>query len=258
MPFTRYTLGGVFHGICKYQVSSFAGKRAAVRKMLHPPYSHIRHPRQSNKCLHRSILFALDTSGSIGRESFTRMTKAVSHLVTLFCVPTQFAVMTFSTLLRLEFCFNCFDNSLPGRRAAGQAISNAKYRGRLTHTGEAARCVCNELLDRYKCGLWTDSCIDVVFITDGYSNGALEVCREVQCLHNHRYRSINTYAIGINNYNEREIKCLTKYSSTEEVAFGFESFEEFFGYLNNVTARLKEPVNIGKYNCLNRDRSLNP
>jgi len=40
--------------------------------------------------------------------------------------------------------------------------------------------------------------------------------------------------------------------------FGFESFNEFEGYVNNVTARLLLPVNIGRYNCINRDRRLNP
>ena len=235
-----------------------------VGKKLVPPHNlRMRHPRQSfldndKDCPRRSILFVLDTSGSIGSASFTRMTTAVSSLVTLFCAPTQFAVLTFSSLLRLEFCFDCFNNTLRGRTDARQAIINIKYRGRLTNTGEAARCVCNELLDRYKCGLWRDSCIDVIFITDGYSNGALDVCSEVQCIHNHPYRYINTYAIGINRYNESEIKCLSRYSNSEEVVFGFESFDEFFGYLNNVTARLISPVNLAKYSCLNRDRNLNP
>jgi len=166
----------------------FTGKRA-VRKRLLPPHSYLmRHPRQiipAYNCPYRSILFVLDTSGSIGRENFARMTTAVSSLVTLFCAPTQFAVMTIGDLLRLEFCFNCFNNSFVGRRAAGQAIMNARYRGGGTNTGEAVRCVCNELLDYRKCGLWRDSCIDVIFITDGYSNGALDVCSEVQCLHNY-------------------------------------------------------------------------
>ena len=208
---------------------------------------HTQHPRQStppHNCPRRSILFVLDTSGSIGRGSFTIMTTAVSTLVTLFCVPTQFAVMTFDSRLGLEFCFNCFDNSLNGRRAAGQAISNSMYCGGFTRTGEAARCVCSELLDRFKCGLWLDSCIDVVFITDGKSNGNLPVCREVQCLHNHPSRYINTYAIGINNYNAAEIRCISSYSNSEQTVFGFESFNAFVGYLNNVTARLLLPVNM--------------
>ena len=231
-----------------------------------PPYRYLaRQSRQASlvnrncQSTSHSILFVLDTSGSIGEESYKRMTTAVSSLVPLFCAPTQFAMLTFGDMLRLEFCFNCFDNTLNGRIAAGQAIINTKYRhGPRTRTGEAARCVCNELLDLYKCGLAPVSCIDVVFITDGLSNGGLDVCSEVRCLHNHRSRHINTYAIGINNYNEREIKCLSSYSNTEEVVFGFESFSEFVGYLNNVTARLTSPQNIEnrKYDCVHRNNTL--
>ena len=87
------------------------------------------------------------------------------------------------------------------------------------------------------------------------SNGALDVCREVECLYNHPSRHINTYAIGINNYNATVIRCL---SNSEEVVFGFESLNEFEGYLKNVTMRLLTPVNIRRYNCLKRDQSLNP
>jgi len=186
------------------------------------------------------------------------MTTAVSHLVALFCYPTQFAVMTFGDLLQLEFCFNCFNNSVSGRLAARQAIMNIRYRGGGTNTGEAIRCACSELLDRYKCGLDPFSLIDVIFITDGLSGGALDACCEVQCLHNHPSRYINTYAIGINNYNAEEIRCLSSYSKSEQVVFGFENINEFEGYLNNVTARLLLPENIGRYNCINRDRRLNP
>jgi len=64
--------------------------------------------------------------------------------------------------------------------------------------------------------------------------------------------------MGVNKYNEREIRCLSSYSNSEEVVFGFESFNEFVGYLNNVIARLMLPINLGRYNCINRDRRLNP
>ena len=97
-----------------------------------------------------------------------------------------------------------------------------------------------ELLDQFKCGLDPFSCIDVVFITDGHSNGALDVCHEVECLYNHPSHHINTYAIGINNYNATEMRCL---SNSEEVVFGFGSLNEFEGYLKNVTMRLLTPVN---------------
>ena len=109
----------------------------------------------------RSVLFVLDTSGSIGRQSFQRMTAALSNLTSSFCDPVQFALMTFNHRRWLEFCFDSFGNSFIGRNNAKEAISNAVYRSGSTHTGKAARCACEELLSYQKCGLSRFSCIDV-------------------------------------------------------------------------------------------------
>ena len=229
------------------------GKRS-VRWLSSPQF---RQRRQTIRNDQRSVLFVLDTSDSIGRQNFERMTATISNLATLFCSPVQFALMTFSDRRWLEFCFNCFENTLAGRIAARQAIANTVYRGGLTHFGEAARCICNELISYQKCGLFRSSYIDVVFITDGCSTGPLNICEEVKCLHNNQYRTINTYAIGINNYNPAEIRCISKYSNTETV-FSFESFDEFQEYFNNVTTTLTSPVNFGKYHCINRNQDQNP
>ena len=236
----------------------YTGKRSIREKWI--PSHQFRQRRQTDICkdsnVKRSVLFVLDTSGSIERQTFQRMTAALSSLTPFFCKPVQFALMTFSDRRWLEFCFNCFENTLAGRVAAGEAIANATYRGGLTHSGEATRCVCNELINIQKCGLFQSSCIDVVFITDGYSNGPLDVCEEVKCLHNNPHRVINTYAIGINNYRDSEIKCIANYSSNKTV-FGFESFDEFQEYVNNVTTALTDPVNFGKYHCTHRNQDQN-
>ena len=231
------------------------GKRSVKEKWLSSPqFLQCRQTTCSGK---RSVLFVLDTSDSIGRQNFERMTATISNLVSLFCEPVQFALMTFSDRRWLEFCFNCFDNTLAGRIAARQAILNTAYRGGGTNSGQAARCVCNELISIQKCGLFQSSCIDVVFITDGCSNGPLTFCEEVKCLHHNQFRTINTYAIGIKNYNEAEIQCISKYSSSETV-FRFDSFDEFQEYFNNVTTALTDPVNFGKYHCIHRNHDQNP
>ena len=188
------------------------------------------------------------------------MTAAVSRLTAFFCKPVQFALMTFNERRWLEFCFNCFDNTLTGRNAARQAIANTVYRNvgsGWTYTGRAATCVCNELIDIHKCGLFQFSCIDVIFITDGQSNGPVKVCNAVKCLHDHPHRIINTYAIGIKNYRESEIQCISKYSNSETV-FSFDSFDQFEGYITNVTTALIDPVNFGIYDCVNRNQDQNP
>ena len=242
-----------------FSVHVYIGKRSIKEKWI--PSHQFRQRRQVGFCednnVKRSVLFVLDTSGSIGQQTFQKMTTALSKLTPFFCKPVQFALMTFNQKRWLEFCFNCFENSLAGRIAAGQAIANTTYRGGLTHSGKAARCACNELINIQKCGLFQFSCIDVVFITDGQSNGPLNVCKEVKCLHDNQFRTINTYAIGIKNFRESEIQCISNYSNSETV-FSFESFDEFQGYITNVTTALTDPMNVQRYNCAHRNQDQNP
>ena len=179
------------------------------------------------------ILFVLDTSGSVGEREFRRVTNVLSELVLFFCKPIKVAVMTFDHEYFIEFCFNCFDNSCNGRVDARDAIRDIDYDfnregTRYTHTGGAARCVCDFMLSS-SCGVTpTTDCIDVVFITDGRSNDpSRDVCQEVRCLHN-RY-GVNTYAIGIANAHEPELMCITDDDINPDQfhLFNFLSFDDF-------------------------------
>ena len=108
------------------------------------------------------VLFVFDSSGSIGDIHYVRMKNAVAKRTCLFCRKVKFGLMTFSTELNLEFCFKA-----------------AQYHDEFTHTCEAARCICQDLLTTI-CGISSNpSCTDVVFITDGQSNGRLNVCNEI-------------------------------------------------------------------------------
>ena len=181
------------------------------------------------------VLFVLDSSGSIGSTSYGRMKKAIAKLTPLFCKKVKFSLMTFSSRLNLEFCFDCFENNIFGRNAAASAIKAASYQAGSTYTGEAARCVCEELLST-DCGITSNpSCLDVVFITDGRSNGGLQVCNEIRCLH--RKRGVNTYAIGINGFNQAELNCIAD-GSDRLSAFEFPSFNEFESAIDDVLLRL--------------------
>ena len=64
------------------------------------------------------------------------------------------------------------------------AIKGITYHSGWTHTGEAVKCACDNILT-VPCGLPNQKSycecpfpIDVVIITDGKSNGNLEVCKE--------------------------------------------------------------------------------
>ncbi len=224
------------------------------------PYNRQEHGsrfRRSHHCQPdgaQHILFVLDTSGSIGKASFTRMTAAVSKLTALFCSPPKVAAMTFADDFNLEFCFDCFSTDRAGRAQAAAAIQSIPYRRGSTYTGGAARCVCDKILTP-ACGMHPfATCTDVVFITDGHSNDRkLKVCDEVKCLHNH-LNGINTHAIGINSdHDNREIDCIASSSNLKSV-FRFEDFEDFEEAINNIIKRLI--IHSDKYTCTFTDESL--
>lgn len=184
----------------------------------------------------QNILFVLDTSGSVSETEFNRVTSVLSDLVLFFCKPIKIAVMTFDHEYFVEFCFNCFQNTCTGRldmRNAFLAIVYGANRSgtRFTHTGGAAKCVCDVILTP-SCGLDpASSCIDVVFITDGRSNDPnRDICTDVLCLHN-RF-GVNTFALGIENANMAELECITdddnNIGGDAFHLFDFDTFDEFF------------------------------
>ena len=167
------------------------------------------HRQRRSACHDRYLLFILDTSGSVGSATFSRMVNNLSVLVPLFCDNTKVAAITFSSEIYHHFCFNCYN-----MQEAKSAIASIKYRGGLTHTGRTLKCTCEEILTA-SCGLPSEdeyrNCpapIDVIVITDGHSNGPLDVCEQAKCLHNHPFYDINTFTIGVKNYNQKELDCI--------------------------------------------------
>ena len=214
--------------------------------------------RQTNKCQAKDtqhVLFLLDTSGSIGSKSFKNMTSTVANLTALFCKPIKVGVLTFNHEFNLEFCFNCFKTDYQGRFYAREAIRNIPYRRGRTHTAGAVRCVCDKILQP-DCGLEfvDDTCIDVIVITDGWSNDPhRDICHEVECLHNHSL-NVNTYSLGINNYDRSELGCIQDSSNSFSV-FEYKSFDEFYASISNITDKLADESNE-KYTCTYSDGEL--
>ena len=267
-----------------YYSDAQAGRRS-VREEMKRPHTYRRHSTAEPEPLHinptpfnvfehgaryrrgntncqpdgiQHILFILDTSGSIGKTEFNRVTTALSNLMTLFCKPIKVAVMTFNHEYYVEFCFDCFDNTCSGRLDAGTAIKTIDYRAGWTHTGGAAQCVCDFMLTP-TCGVDpAASCIDVVFITDGQSNDPnRDVCADIQCLHN-RF-GVNTYAIGItNNVDQDELECITNNSLNpgEFHLFNFDSFDEFENTLNDIVQVLLDPNPNNPFVCIDPETAV--
>ena len=162
------------------------------------------------------------------------MKNAIATIVPLFCSQIKVALVSFSTKIKLEFCFNCYKDTYYGRSEAYKAINNIEYMKQYTNTGATAKCICDNILQE-SCGIsTTPDCLDVIFITDGESNDRnLEVCEEVKCLHSKT--GVSTFALGIKGYDKDEIKCITK-ASDDSSLFEYETFKEFKESIEEIVA----------------------
>ena len=223
--------------------------------------SHFRQRREarcSNTDIQR-VLFVLDSSGSINLSNFNDMKEALAKLVLYFCKQIETALITFSSTIKLDYCFDCFENTKQGRLQAMEAIKGAQYMGQMTNTGATAKCICDNVLQS-SCGIDNPSsieCLDVVFITDGQSNDPnLEVCEEIKCLHNQV--GISTYAVGIGGYDPNELECIA-HNTDEFGMFEFETFQDFKDSIDEVVELLAvDAISGNMYSCTNRDRSYSP
>ena len=178
----------------------------------------------------RYILFVLDTSGSIGRTNFEKVLDVLSDFVPLFCNGTFFAIMTFGDIMKKEICFNCETNTITS------TLDSITYRhGPQTRTGEAAKYACQNMLIsncKYNIPRVTPIVTDVIFVTDGQSNGLLDVCVETKCFEtvNNRYNNLDLYvfAFGIgSNVRDEELGCIIGNRGNAASKFNLLSFDQF-------------------------------
>lgn len=212
---------------------------------------HHRRRRENNICEDRYLLFMLDTSGSIGNSTFINVVSNLSTLVFYFCGNTKVAAITFGSCTYHEFCFKCDVNDQSDPWKLQEAIQRIRYHGGLTYTGEAFDSVCKNILT-IPCGLPNrkdyTKCpapIDVVVITDGKSNGILKACEEAKCLHNHAFFDINTFSIGVGNYDLAELNCIEDLDSDDvgHIFFDLDNFDEIGELIAEVEEYLSTPLN---------------
>ena len=154
----------------------------------------------------RFVLFILDTSGSIGATEFKKATDAVADLVPLLC-NAKVAVMTYSTYVYREICYNCYQDSVIKLR---NAIRSIKYRGGVTASGDAIRCACDYMLNspcKFTRNIINPPKVDVIFLTDGRSNTGEDVCTATECLST--ITNVDVFPISIgNNTDWLELDCI--------------------------------------------------
>ena len=214
-------------------------------------------PTHGTQCILRTIVFVLDTSGSIGPDNFKSITQALSRLVPLFCDNMQVAMVSYSDDIHIEFCFDCHDlSNFFDRARLASSIQGIRYRDGLTHTGRATRCVADYILNPSSgCGIDTSTdCVDIIYVTDGNSNGPLKYpqsCIEATCLKNHPdwCGRVNTYAIAIGGYvNIDEIQCLTK--NSEDSVFNVTDVSALQHLITKAEILLQDDNN---YNCVKQN-----
>ena len=174
------------------------------------------------------------------------MTATLSELVNFFCGNTKIAAMTFGSHIYHEFCFNCDDFNRIDK--IKDAIKSIPYHGGGTHTGEALKCACDNIFT-VPCGLpkrrLYQRCpapIDVIIITDGYSNGALNVCKEAKCLHNHPFYNISTFSISVgDDINETNLDCIEDHNDFGHI-FNLDSFDEMERLVDKIIEYLINPI----------------
>ena len=96
-------------------------------------------PNHGNNCQLRTMVFILDTSGSIGLHNFNRMTNALGNFIPLFCDNMQVAIISFSHDIKVEFCFNCHKlcPTCEDRAKIRSRVQKIHYRDGGTNTGKA-------------------------------------------------------------------------------------------------------------------------
>lgn len=214
--------------------------------------------RQTNARCHpddtRYVLFLLDTSESVAHDEFKKVTSTLGNLVHYFCRRTKISAVSFSDKHYLEFCFDCFGNDCTGRDRARDAMADIKCRGGLRFTGEATQCVCDSMFTS-DCGfpeLSTEgsTCLDVIYVTDGKSNGRSDVCKRVECLYDLEERgvSLNVFAFGIDGYDIDELRCITRDESVNYInnkIFEIDSFDRFEAVIDSIDQVFEQFVDVG-------------
>jgi len=166
------------------------------------------------------LLYVIDKSGSIGATDFQKSIDLVVKLIDVFPVPissdgTRIAAISYSSSDRVDLDFN-FD-ACDSSTSCKNLVKGIDFESGSTFTGRG--------LQLARTSAFTGARIDatkVLFlITDGQSNGDLNVVDEANALKN---QGVEIYALGVtDNINRHELKQIVSKPVTDHL-FYFDSF----------------------------------
>jgi hypothetical protein len=201
----------------------------------------------------------LDSSGSIGEETFNHIKEAVANISYYFCDYIKVALVTFDDEINLEFCFN----EAQERNKTYNRIMNARYRGGMTYSTDMLQCVCNHVLSQH-CGIPHDikppSKIDIVFFTDDRPNGRRfdPLSGSQRCSDPPLSDIIQVYLHGIGNFNTKGLGYSyieEFYNVTESHILQNDNLENLF---HSIETKMQEVDSDGKkkYSCVGHTPQL--
>lgn len=177
---------------------------------------HSRNQRQSSSDT-RYFVFVLDGSGSIDEEEFNQKKKFLATIARSLCGHIKVAMITYSTEINLEFCFDCYTD----RDDLAEAIERAPYLNRGTRTHQAMKCIYERLLGPSLCDVSGIPQLDVITITDGRHNGQCSVLLDdvVAAFGPPNPSNTKLYALGYGNVDPNGVQQLVLQSDPNHIFF---------------------------------------
>ncbi|CAB3984903.1 tyrosinase-like isoform X2 [Paramuricea clavata] len=194
--------------------------------------------RPSSTSYKIDMVFVMDRSGSIGRRNFNLEKQFVANLIEYFPIfpaRTRVAIVTYSTLVKLEFNFNKYIN----KECLRKGIQDIRYTGGMTATGTALQYVRNSLIFNAAAGARSGAKKVVFVLTDSKSNRGVTPGIPAGQL---KSAGVIIFALGIT-YNIRQSELLAIATSPNHV-FHVANY----AVLNQVTQAIRGDLSKKCYN----------
>ena len=208
-------------------------------------YTNKRKKRRTLPSATRNVIFVVDSSASIGSSNYQRILNVLSDFATLLCGEVAVGMVTYATVIDLQFCPTCLRSHYPSvyRRSVGVKIKLARYHNGSTKTGETVKCLSEKLLPSPDCVIRTQP-IQLVFLVDGPSDGCIKVSDAMADLVK-RFPTIETYAIGMGHIDSSGLRELLSPSFDPMNIFNVNNISQ----LEQLLQMIKNLITAGTLSC---------